>query len=399
MEFQVTKEELIQPLQKVVGIVDKKQLQPILSCVLLTFSDNELIISATDLDIELSAKIQITPQEHVGKLALPGRKLLDICKSLPDNSRIKLTENDNGQVILLSNKTRFTLSKLNANDFPLKNNRISGFSFAISRSNLKSLLHYSSFAIAQQDVRHYLMGMLWEFTKHQFKVVATDGHRLATISLKDKTISPDYPIKVIVPRKGINELSRLLDSEDGDISLNVADSSIQIETNSICFTTKLIESQFPDYNRVFPSADGAHYVDIDKEQLKNILARVSILSNEKHRAVRFCFSGNQLVITANNQEQEQAEELIELPYEVNALDICFNYGYLMDVLLKASSSTIRMQLKQANTPILITPTFELTDNTDVDNEDEQGEQQEEQRSAVKNGLLDNISYIIMPMCL
>lgn len=390
MEFHITKEELIQPLQKVAGIVDKKQTQPILSSVLLTFCDNELIISATDLDIELSAKIEITPQQYVGKLALPCRKLLDICKSLPEHSKIKLTEADNGQVILLSNKTRFTLSKLNVDEFPLKNDKVSGFYFSMSRSKLKNLLHCTSFAIAQQDVRHYLMGMLWEFTKHQFKVVATDGHRLATANLKNNAIVPNYPLKVIVPRKGINELLRLLDSEDGDISLQVSSNSIQIETNSLCFTTKLIDSQFPDYNRVFPSADGAHYVEIDKEQLKNILTRVSILSNEKHRAVRFCFAGNQLVITANNQEQEQAEELIELPYEVTALDICFNYGYLMDVLIKTSSSKIKMQLKQANTPILITPmvgeSMSLEDSKPVE-------------AMVDNDLLDSISYIIMPMCL
>ena len=250
MEFELTKEELLQPLHKVVGVLDKKHLQPILSCVLLTFSDNELTISATDLDIELSSKIEITPQNDIGKIALPGRKLLDICKSLPEGSTIKLKEVINDQVVLLANKTRFTLSKLNAADFPLQKDIVSGFSFELPQVILKNMLNLTSFSIAQQDVRHYLMGMLWEFSKHQFRAVATDGHRLATVDYTSKSLNPAAVIKAIVPRKSIHELSRLLDDENDDVSLHVTDNYIQIATSSLIFTTKLIDSTFPDYNRV-----------------------------------------------------------------------------------------------------------------------------------------------------
>ncbi len=387
MEFEITKEELLRPLQKVIGVVDKKQLQPILSFVLLTFNDNELVVSATDLDIELSAKNQICPQNYIGKLVLPARKLLDICKSLPDNSKIKISKNDNERVTLLINRSRFTLLSQSPEEYPLKNDQISGFSFEITQSDLKSLLNNTSFAIAQQDVRHYLMGMLWEFTKHRFKVVATDGHRLATSSYLSKKIFPNYPVSLIMHRKGIGELSKLLDEGDGVILIHVNERLAMIETDTLCFTTKLIDAKFPDYSRVFPDSEGASFVELDKNNLKDILSRVSVLSNEKHRAVRFCFSENLLVIAANNQEQEQAEEVIEIVFNGLPLEICFNYSYLLDVLLKVPTDKIRLQLKKANTPVLITPVY--IKNTNF----------EEPSSSEGEDLVCDVSYIIMPMCL
>lgn len=320
---------------------------------------------------------------------MPARKLLDICKSLPDNSKIKITQNDNERVTLLINRSRFTLSALNHDDYPLKNKQVSGFSFEISQHDLKSLLNNTNFAIAQQDVRHYLMGMLWEFTKHRFKVVATDGHRLATSSYISKKIFPNYPINIIMPRKGVGELCRLLDDEDGSILLHVNDKSAMIETDTVSFTTKLIDAKFPDYNRVFPDKEGAAHIELDKNDLKDILARVSVLSNEKHRAVRLCFSDNQLVIVANNQEQEQAEEIMEVDYNNLPLEICFNYSYLLDVLLKVPTDKIKLQLKKSNTPVLITPVYDNDDDNSPDNK----------LASNEDDVVSDVSYIIMPMCL
>jgi len=262
---------------------------------------------------------------------------------------------------------------------------LTGFNFTITQTRLKSLLNATSFAIAQQDVRHYLMGMLWEFNQHEFKVVATDGHRLATSFYHDQKIFPNSPVKVIMPRKSISELIRLLDDEDSDIFINISDKSAQITTNSLTFTTKLIDAQFPDYTRVFPSNDNTYNVEIEKGTLKQILSRVAILSNEKHRAVRLCFTENQLVIAANNPEHEQAEEVIEILYNNTPLEICFNVSYFIDVLGKITTDKINLQLKQANTPVLITPAAEVNspDDVDVDN----------------NNRSNPESYIIMPMCL
>lgn len=391
MEFEITRDELLKPLQQVAGVVDKKQLQPILSFVLLTFNDNELIVSATDLDIQLCAKISIAPQAEMGKLVLPCRKLLDICKLLPDNSNIKLkyiksdTDN-NSKVIITSNRSRFTLSTLDPDDFPLKTEQLNGFSIAIPQNKLRSLLNATSFAIPQQDVRHYLMGMLWEFNQHEFRVVASDGHRLAMASYSDSKIFPNCQIKVIMPRKSISELFRLLEAGDSDIFINISDKSAQITTNELTFTTKLVDAHFPSYMNVFSSVTEPYTIEIEKENLKNILNRVAILSNEKHRAVRFCFSDNQVVIAANNPEHEQAEELLEIIYNYSPLEVCFNVTYLLDVLNKIPTNKIILQLKQATTPVLITP-FAINELPNVNNSEE----------AIKD--LASCSYIIMPMFL
>ncbi len=396
MEFLITKEELLRPLQQVIGVVDKKMLQPVLSFVLLTFNDNELIISATDLDIQLCAKIAIAPQQQIGSVLLPGKKLFDICKLLPDNSQIKLSiatdkkyadeqvgnsgEDYYGKATLTANRSRFTLAIQDPNSFPLKQEQLNGFNFTISQQKLKNILNATAFAIATQDVRHYLLGMLWEFTQNEYKAVATDGHRLAMASFTDEKISPQILTKIIMPRKSVMELIRLLeDNDNSDVFINITERSAQIETNDLIFTTKLLSVQFPDYRKVFPSTDDSCIVEIEKDQLKQILSRVSILSNEKHRAVRLCFSENQLVIATNNPEQEQAEELIEVSYTRDPLEICFNIGYLIDVLNKITTDKIKLQLKQANTPALLAPAVD----------------QQEGDSQIHS----EIVYIIMPMSL
>ncbi|MBP9722741.1 MAG: DNA polymerase III subunit beta [Gammaproteobacteria bacterium] len=371
MEFQITKEELLKPLQQVIGVVDRKQLQPVLSFVLITVSDNELIISTTDLDIQLCAKNTITPQNNVGEFLLPAKKLLDICKLLPDDSVIKiLVNNENNKTTLIANKSRFTLSTLDPKSFPLKQEKFADHSISIPKDKLKNLLASTAFAIAQQDVRHYLLGMLWEVAGSEFKVVATDGHRLAMGGMDVSEGKENGNKKIVVPRKSILELTRLLETADSDVFVNFSDKSAQISTDSFIFTTKLLEVQFPDYRRVFPNSEDSFIVEIDREEFRQVLNRVAILSNEKQRAVRLCFSENQLVIAANNPEQEQAEELLEILYNNLPLEICFNIGYLLDVVNKITTDRFKMQLKQANTPVLITP-----DN------------------------LENTSYIIMPMSL
>lgn len=381
MEFNLTKEELLRPLQQVIGVVDKKLLQPILSFVLLTFNDNELIISATDLDIELCAKAAISPQNTMGNLLLPAKKLFDICKLLPDHSTIRffINENDSTKLILSANRSRFTLAVLDPKDFPMRSQeQQNSFSFFMPQQVLKNLLNATAFAIAQQDVRHYLLGMLWEWVSDSFKVVATDGHRLALAS-SDAVSAGNLSStakKIIMPRKSVGELIRLLDDTDTSAFIEISDKSAKITTDSIIFTTKLLDVKFPDYNRVFPSDEGSYTVDINKDDLKQMLNRVSVLSNEKQRAVRLNFSENQMVIAANNPEQEQAEEVLEILYQNQPLEICLNIGYLMDVLNKITAEKIKIQLKQANTPVLIRP---------VDIGQEQGK------------ILS--SYIIMPMSL
>lgn len=389
MNFSLSKEDLLIPLQQVIGVVDKKNLQPILSFVLLEFVDNEMIITATDLDIELSAKVNIEPQNSIGKLVLPAKKTLDICKSLPDNSRLNISydKNNNKKVIISCNKSKFSLSTLDLEqeNFPRsKKKEIKGFSFSILQNKLKEMLNATSFAIAPQDVRHYLMGMLWEFNHNEFKTVASDGHRLALGQLFDKGIFPNNQIRVIIPKKSINELLRLLDDGDNnDIIATIEGQSVQIVTNNIVFVTKTIDHQFPDYKKAFVNKDNMTAVDIDKSELKQLLLRVAILTNEKNRAVRLCFNAGQLVALANNPDQEEAEESINIDSKEVSLEICLNVGYLLDVINKIHTDKIRLYLKEKNTPVLITPAYESGDSGDSDN-------------SITNSIFD---YIIMPMCL
>ena len=350
MHFVISREALLKPLQMVSGVVERRQTLPVLSNVLMVLDGSELSLTGTDLEVELIGRVPVDQAHEAGAVTVPARKLWDICKSLADDANVEFSLSDN-KLTLKSGRSRYTLTTLPASEFPSVDEEPDTFSLSISQAKLHELLESTSFAMAQQDVRYYLNGMLFEVAPDFLRVVATDGHRLAM-----ETLNMDNPIndvqQLILPRKGILELSRLLGDEQGEITLTFGQNHIRAKVPAVTFTSKLVDGKFPDYNRVLPK--GGNKVLIGEcQELRQAFSRAAILSNEKYRGVRVMLSNGELKILANNPEQEEAEEVVSVEYEGDSLEIGFNVSYLIDVLSTLSSKKARITLSDPNSSALI----------------------------------------------
>ena len=350
MHFVISREAFLKPLQLVSGVVERRQTLPVLSNVLLDLKGSELSLTGTDLEVELVGRVTVDQTHKSGAVTIPARKLLDICKSLSDDAIIDLSLVDN-KVTLKSGRSKFTLTTLPASEFPGVDEEPDTFSITMAQSKLRELLDSTSFAMAQQDVRYYLNGMLFEVAGDYLRVVATDGHRLAMETLG--MINPiTEPQQLILPRKGIMEMARLLTDDSGEISLTFGQNHIRASVPAFTFTSKLVDGKFPDYNRVLPK--GGNKVLLGNcQELRQAFARASILSNEKYRGVRVLLSNGELKILANNPEQEEAEEIVSVEYEGDSLEIGFNVSYLIDVLSTLSSKRARITLSDPNSSALL----------------------------------------------
>ena len=351
MHFVISREALLKPLQTVCGVVERRQTLPVLSNVLMILKDSELSLTGTDLEVELVARVTVAEAMQPGEITVPARKLLDICKSLADQASVELTMLADGRLTLKSGRSRFTLATLPAAEFPNVEEEPDTFSLSLPQSKLRELLENTSFAMAQQDVRYYLNGMLFEVASDYLRVVATDWHRLAMETLPiEKGI--DEVQQLILPRKGIMELVRLLSDDEEDIDLTFGQNHIRARVPAITFTSKLVDGKFPDYNRVLPKG-GNKVVIGNCQELRDAFARASILSNEKYRGVRVLLSTGELKILANNPEQEEAEEVVSVDYEGESLEIGFNVSYLIDVLSTLTSERVRITLSDPNSSALL----------------------------------------------
>ncbi len=350
MKIIINREILIPPLAQVIGAVERRQTLPILGNVLLKSHDGILTLTSTDLEIEMVAKVESLLSPDDFQTTLPARKLFDICKALPESSDIEFDIADN-DVTLKSGRSRFTLSSLPAGDFPGLDEIEEQQAFSMPQNKLKDLLEKTSFAMAQQDVRYYLNGILMEISSGSIKLVATDGHRLALSEYKTDISITDEK-QVIVPRKGVMELARLLESSEAPAKIIFSQNHIRIEAGNLVFTSKLIDGKFPDYNRVIP-VDGNKILSIDREFLRNSMNRIAILSNEKYRGIRLSLSPGNLSIQANNPDQEEAEEELVVDYDDDTIEIGFNVTYLIDVLNVLQCEKVNIKLKDANSSCII----------------------------------------------
>lgn len=350
MKFNIDRDVLLPVLQTVSGVVDRRQTLPILSNLLFNLETNSLSVTATDMEVELIVKIEV-PLEQTGELTLPARKLFDICRALPQESKLQF-EVKNDRVLIKSGRSRFTLASLPAPEYPVIDITENIAVFSIKQKKLDQLLTNTQFAMAQQDVRYYLNGLLLEISTGKLRAVATDGHRLALDETEIKT-TIEEPIQIIVPRKGITELTRLLQDET-EIEIQVSTNHIRIKNSNTCFTSKLIDGRFPDYKRVIPELSNTPVL-AEREELKSSLTRASILSNEKYRGVRIMLSSNSLRALAHNPEQEEAEEELEVQYEGDELEIGFNVSYLLDTLSIIKSDKVKLSVLDANSSCLVLP--------------------------------------------
>ncbi len=349
MQLSITREDLLKPLQQIIGAVERRQTMPALSNLLLRGTDQGLSITATDLEVELVAMLD-TALDDSGDTTIPARKLLDICRSLPDQAQLELSSS-NEKIKVSSGRSRFTLATLPAEDFPIIDDLELDTNIVISEDDFRSLIEKTAFAMAQQDVRYYLNGLLFEVDAEQIKTVATDGHRLALSQIKHKS-DIDGIRQIIVPRKGVQELQRLLTHEETQVTVSLGKNHIRVNLPNIQFTSKLIDGRFPEYQRVLPAEEGNHAI-MDKTLLKQALTRASILSNEKYKGIRLILDDNKLVIQAHNPEHEEAEDEIEINYQGEKLEVGFNVVYLLDVLNALESDEVEVIIKDANSSALI----------------------------------------------
>ncbi|MDH4583956.1 MULTISPECIES: DNA polymerase III subunit beta [Pseudomonas] len=350
MHFTIQREALLKPLQLVAGVVERRQTLPVLSNVLLVVEGQQLSLTGTDLEVELVGRVALEEPAEPGEITVPARKLMDICKSLPSDALIDIRL-DEQKLLIKAGRSRFTLSTLPANDFPTVEEGPGSLNFSLVQSKLRRLIERTSFAMAQQDVRYYLNGMLLEVNAGVLRAVATDGHRLAMCAMEAGLEGVDRH-QVIVPRKGILELARLLTEQDGEVRIVLGQHHIRATTGEFTFTSKLVDGKFPDYERVLPRG-GDKLVIGDRQALREAFSRTAILSNEKYRGIRLTLASGLLKIQANNPEQEEAEEEVAVDYNGSNLEIGFNVSYLLDVLGVMSTEQVRLILSDANSSALV----------------------------------------------
>ena len=348
MKLSAPRDAILKPLQSVIGVVERRQTMPILANVLLTTQDNRLLIAATDLEVELVAETEVEV-ETPGEITIPGRKLHDICRALPEGVMVELSVVGD-RVYLKAARSRFTLSSLPAEDFPVVEEISAQQDIRVDQHGLRKLLDKTHFSMAQQDVRYYLNGLLLEADGYTLRAVATDGHRLALAELQLDTPAQRSE-QVILPRKGVLELMRLLDG-DGEVSLSLGTNHLRVQLGLIRFTSKLIDGRFPEYGRVIPS-DVGRVITADCSIMRLALQRAAILSNEKFRGVRLHVKDATVTIRANNPDQEEAEEKLEVEYEGDELEIGFNVNYLLDALGAVDEDRVQLGLSDATSSCLI----------------------------------------------
>lgn len=350
MKFQIPRDVIFKALQQLSGVVERRQTLPVLGNILVKAEDRYITLAATDLEVELIIKFSCEVDES-GEITIPARKWLDICKNLTDDSTIKISLNGD-RVTLQSGRSRFTLSTLPSTEFPLIEEITTQTRFVLSQSHLKSVFDATHFSMAQQDVRYYLNGLMMEMTANLLRTVATDGHRLAMKDLQIEIEINEESRQVIVPRKGIQELMRLLSDIDDEVSLVFGNSHIRLDMGDMTFTSKLIDGRFPDYQRVMPEG-GNNILLADKELLRQTLVRVAILSNEKYRGIRMILQQNNLQVMAHNPEQEEAEDEVVVDYSGDEFEIGFNANYLLDAINAVTSDQVKIILTDSNSSCLI----------------------------------------------
>lgn len=362
MKLKIAKDLLLKALSQVSGAVERRHTMPILSNIKLEVTPSYLVLTGSDLEVELVAQLSLPEGACIeaGDITLSARKLMDIIKSLPNAAVISL-QTDEQRCQLKSGSSRFMLGTLPAADFPLLGEATQGSHVRVGQATLKKLLDKTAFAMAVQDVRFYLTGMLFEAEQGLLRTVTTDGHRLALSEAPAQLdSSATASVQAIVPRKGIMELQRLLTAEDSELDILVGREFLSVTLPpsnpdlpiEIRFTSKLIDGKFPDYRRVVPR-NGTKTVQIDLAAFRQTLQRVSILSNEKLRGVFLNFKNNEMHLRANNPEQDEAVEDLVIQYQGDELEMSFNSQYLLDVINVLEGEHVQLTLSEANASALV----------------------------------------------
>src|SRR6266705_2994494 len=347
---QVSRDALLKPLQAVSGIVERRQTLPILANVLLEQKDGRLFVTATDLEMQITANSELASKQEQA-VTVGARKLQDLLRALPEDAVLNV-DTASGKMTVRAGRSRFNLQTLPAADYPrIGLSQEQQQTIALPQRDFRGLLKLAEFAMAQQDIRYYLNGMLLVIDKGSLQAVATDGHRLSYASI---AVTGNYSKQeVILPRKTVLELGKLLEDSEAELTIDLLTNQVRFRFSNIELVSKVVDGKFPDYNRVIPSGHPKQ-IELARGELLQALQRAAILSNEKFRGVRIVLGTDQLKIICTNSEQEEAEEELEVAYKGEALDIGFNITYLLDVLHNLAADRVVLALGDANSSALIT---------------------------------------------
>jgi DNA polymerase-3 subunit beta len=350
VKIKATNQALLGPLQQVTGIVERRHTLPILSNVLILAQGGSVDFIATDLEVQITAKASLEGAPAEGAVTVGARKLYDILRSLPDDAEVALEAKEN-RMVVRAGKSRFNLQTLAAADFPrMVDSKDAARSLTLPQKALKHALGLVQFAMAVQDIRYYLNGVLLSVEKDMLRVVATDGHRLSYAA--EKLDHELESLEAILPRKTVLELIKLLSDSDDPVSLTIGSNQVRFSFAGIEIVSKIVEGKFPDYLKVIPTTH-KNRVSLDRVTLAQSLNRAAILSNDKIRGVRLVFTKNALSIICTNNEQEEAEESLSIDYDGDPLDIGFNISYLLDVLNHVDSETVTVTMGDSNSSALV----------------------------------------------
>lgn len=330
MKIEILRDELLNALGIVGGVVERRQTLPILANVLVVAEEGTLRLSTTDLELGISTEARSADIAESGAVTVPARKLMDLCRSLREGARVSL-RTDRDRCVIASGRTRFTLATLPAADFPSIATEEGMQSMVFPAAELKRLLDKTAFAMAQQDVRYYLNGVLLEVAEDGLVAVATDGHRLARFAVALEGVGTSEGVQLILPAKTVSEVRRLLREDDGQVEFRWGERSVVLAFDETVVSSKVVDGKYPEYERVIPRGLPRRAL-VDREDLREALQRASILSNEKYKGVRVSFGNGALGLQAQNPEQEVAEDEVEADCSGDPVTIGFNVGYLLDAL-------------------------------------------------------------------
>ena len=351
MNLKINRDIFLPALNNLNGVVETRPTLAILANVLLNVSSQQLRLTTTDMEVELSEAIS-GEFGQTGEVTIPARKILDICRTLPEGAEITLSVEDE-RVNVSSGRSRFSLISLPAQEFPLVDPGEADIRFTLPQKQFKSLLDRTAFAMARQDVRYYLNGVLLEAQNDRLRAVATDGHRLALCDA-DVTIPAEEKKQLIIPRKGVQELVRLVGETDAEMEVVMSRNHIRVVLDDLVFTSKLIDGKYPDYNRVIPEIS-ANPVLAQRETLKKSLSRASILSSDKYRGVKISLEQDKLRALVHNPEQEQAEDEIDVEYSGEDIEVGFNVSYLLDAVSIVQTDKVRLSVSSPKSGCLVLP--------------------------------------------
>ena len=345
--FILSKEALLKPLQSIVIIADKKHTSPILGTILCKVLDNKLTLKAFDSETEVVTSLDLISSSKNAIFTVPARKITEIIRNLPDGARVEITYQENGQVIIRSGRSKFSLFSLDPKLFPALNKHAIDFRLKLSLVSMLQSLKRVQFAMAINDFRYFLNGMLWEVEKNKFTTVATDGHRLASSTITINNTNQKC-VQMIIPRKTILELQKITVNYDKIIEIHAGKNYFKIVSPNYYYASKLIDASYPNYNCIIPENNTKH-VSVSRNEFKQALLRTLILSNEKYRGVRLKLGKNELLLTTNNPENEQSEDVVPVEYNGETMEIGFNIGYLLDIMNAISSESVHLYF---NNPVM-----------------------------------------------